>query len=127
MPASPLSDRELDAYRDDADRFVAALDEEYYLHFAGHKQTLDLEPIYARHSDLTTLEQAQSVGLSVEHGGTRGRELWRFCCEGSPASLTREQAEKAAELEAARTAEMEGEPVPYRMLRPLMANTDDRG
>src|SRR3954468_24086037 len=127
MPASPLSDRELDAYRDDADRFVAALDEEYYLHYAGHKQTLDLEPIYERHSDLTTLEQAQSVGRSVEHGGTRVRELWRFACEGYLGNLTREQAEKAAQLEAELTAEGEGEPVPYRMLRPLMANTDDRG
>ena len=83
-------------YREDADRFVAALDEEYYLHYAGHKQTLDLEPIYERHSDLTTLEQAQSVGLSVEHGGTRVRELWRFSCEGYLGNLTREQAEKAA-------------------------------
>src|SRR3954469_14270179 len=127
MPASPLSDRELDAYRDDADRFVAALDEEYYLHFAGHKQTLALEAIYQRHSDLTTLEQAQSVGQSVEHGGARVRELWRFACEGYLGNLTREQAENAAELEAELTAEVEGETVPYRMLRPLMANTDERG
>jgi hypothetical protein len=126
MPASPLSDRELDAYREDADRFVAALDEEYYLHFAGHKQTLDLEPIYERHSALTTLEQAQSVGLSVEHGGRRVRELWRFSCEGYLGNLTRSQAEKAAELEAELTAEVDAQTVPYRMLRPLMANTDDR-
>jgi hypothetical protein len=27
----------LDAYREEADRFIAALDEEYYLHFAGLK------------------------------------------------------------------------------------------
>src|SRR4051812_1496461 len=126
MPASPLSDRELDAYREDADRFVAALDEEYYLHFAGHKQTLDLEPIYERHRALTTLESAQSVGLSVENGGTRVRELWRFSCEGYLGNLTRTQAEKAAELEAELTAEVDGQTVPYRMLRPLMANTDDR-
>ena len=41
MPTEPLTNRELDAFRDDADRFIAELDEEYYLHFAGHKETLD--------------------------------------------------------------------------------------
>jgi hypothetical protein len=126
VPAAPLSDRELDAYRDEADRFIAALDEEYYLHYAGHKQTLDLEPIYSHHAGLTTLEQVQSVGLSVEHGGNRVRELWRFACEGYLGALTKEQAEKAARVEAELTAEVDGETVPFRMLRPLMANTDDR-
>ena len=37
MP-TPLSERELDAIREDADRFIAELDEEAYLHFAGHKE-----------------------------------------------------------------------------------------
>ena len=36
----------LDAYRDEADRFIAALDEEYYLHYAGLKESFELEPIY---------------------------------------------------------------------------------
>lgn len=126
MPAAPLSPRQLDAYRDEADRFIAELDEEYYLHYAGHKQTLDLEPIYGAHTDLTTLEQAQSVGLAVEHGGARVRELWRFACEGYLGNLTREQAEKAARLEAELTAEVNGETIPFRMLRPAMANSADR-
>jgi len=39
---------ELDAFRDKADRFIAELDEEYYLHYAGHKETLDVEAIYER-------------------------------------------------------------------------------
>ena len=34
-PPSTLTSRELDAFRDDADRFIAELDEEYYLHYAG--------------------------------------------------------------------------------------------
>ena len=49
MPA-PLSQRELDALRADADRFIAELDEEAYLHFAGLKDTYDLVPIYERHA-----------------------------------------------------------------------------
>ena len=31
------SARELDDYRERVDRFIAELDEEYYLHYAGHK------------------------------------------------------------------------------------------
>jgi hypothetical protein len=32
MPPVALSDRELDTYREQADRFIAELDEEFYLH-----------------------------------------------------------------------------------------------
>ena len=43
--AAPASARDLDAYRERADRFIAALDEEYYLHFAGHKEKLEIEEV----------------------------------------------------------------------------------
>ena len=55
MSAHPIGSGELDAYREEADRFVAALDEEFYLHFAGLKETLELAPIYERFSELSTL------------------------------------------------------------------------
>ena len=60
--AAVLSTRELDAIREQTDRFIAAMDEEYYLHFAGHKDSLDLEPIYAHFAELTSLETANAVG-----------------------------------------------------------------
>jgi len=126
MPPATPTERDLDAYRVDAERFIVEIDEEYYLHFAGHKPTLELEPIYERHADLTTLERAQSIGLAV-NGGRRVRELWRFACEGYLGNLTRAQEEKSARLEAELSAEIDGETIPYRMLRPVTANTDDRG
>ena len=52
--------REVDAFRERADRFIADLDEEYYLHFAGLKDTLDVEEIYERYEELTRLDTAQS-------------------------------------------------------------------
>src|SRR6266511_1126108 len=52
MPPVPPSDRELDAYREQADRFIAELDEEFYLHDAGLKDTFDLTPIYERHANI---------------------------------------------------------------------------
>ncbi len=59
MAPDVLTAQDLDAFRDGADRFIAELDEETYLHFAGHKEALDLEPIYARHEELTQLDTAR--------------------------------------------------------------------
>jgi hypothetical protein len=110
---------ELDAFRDDADRFIAELDEETYLHFAGHKESLDLESIYARHEDLTRLETARRL-----EGGPV--ELWRFACEGYLGSLTRVHQEKLAAAETELEAVVDGERVPYRMLRIALSNEPDR-
>src|SRR3954468_20738390 len=121
MPAAPLSDRELDTYREQADRFIAELDEEFYLHYAGLKDSFDLAPIYERHANLTELEQVQSIGLAV-HGGDRVRELGRFACEGYFRDLTPTHAEKLPELESELQVSVDGEDIPYRMVRPAMAN-----
>jgi hypothetical protein len=120
-----LAGSDLDAYRDEADRFIAALDEEYYLHFAGHKETLDVAPIYERYSDLTTLEQAERLAATAAEK-TELTELWRFACEGYLGALTREQAERLANLEASLTVEVDGETIGFRELRPAMANEPDR-
>jgi hypothetical protein len=125
VPGPPTA-QEIDAYRDGADRFIAELDEEYYRHFAGLKDRLELEQIYERHADLTKLERAQSLGGAVD--GDRGvRELWKFACEGYLGNLTREHAERVAELEAELAVTVDGETVPFRMLRPTIANEPDRG
>jgi hypothetical protein len=125
MAGSPPDARELDAYRDRADRFIAAMDEEYYLHYAGHKDTLELEAIYDEYADLTDLEQAQALGTAAAaDGGVR--ELWRFACEGYMGRLTRDHAERMAGLEATLEATVDGETIPFRMIRPTIANEPDR-
>jgi len=125
VPAAPPTAAELDAFRAGADRFIAELTEEYYLHFAGHKETLELEPIYERHAELTKLERAQAIGVGAD-GDSRVRELWRFACEGYLGKLTREHAEKVANLEATLETTVDGETVGYRMLRTKIANEPDR-
>jgi hypothetical protein len=117
--------RELDDYREQADRFIAAIDEEYYLHYAGHKDSLDLVPIYERFAELTTLVQANRVGSAV-NGDRRIRELWKFACQGYLGNLTRDYDERSANLEAELTATVDGDEIPYRMLRPTIANEADR-
>ena len=126
MPSAPPSTSELDTYRDRVDRFIAELDEEYYLHYAGRKDTLDLKPIYERYPELSSLQQAQALGEAAdgEHGIS---ELWRFASENFLAELTREHSEKTAALEAELETTVDGETIPYRMIRPTMANSEDRG
>lgn len=118
---------ELDRYRHGADRFIATLDEEYYRHFAGLKDELELEPIYSEYAELTSLGSAQRMREAARAEPTaRMRELWRFACEGYLGGLTREHAEKVAALEASLEADVDGEKVGFRMLRPTMANEGDR-
>jgi len=114
-----LTNRELDAFRDDADRFIAELDEEYYLHFAGLKATLEVEKIYEQHENLTKLETAKRLEAAPV-------ELWRFACEGFLGNLTRAHQEKLAEIESSLETELDGERIPFRMLRPAIANEPDR-
>jgi hypothetical protein len=119
------SDAALDSYRERADRFEAEMQEEYYLHFAGHKDELEIEPIYERFQDLTTLEAA--VGLGERVNGDRGvRELWQFACGGYLGNLVKSQEARASELEVTITATVDGQTLPYRMLRPTIANEPDR-
>jgi len=123
--AAALTTRELDAYREQADRFLAAIAEEYYLHYAGRKDALELEPIYDEHADLTSLEAANSIGGTVDED-RRIRELWRFVCQGYLGNLTRDHVERMARLEVELTATVDGEEIPFRMIRPTIANEPDR-
>ena len=119
MSVAPPSTREIDAFRDRGDRFIADLDEEYYLHFAGLKETLNVEEVYARYEELTKLETAQKMK------GTP-TELWRFACEGFLGNLTRNHQERLAKAEAELEAKVDGKTIPYRMLRVEMSNEPDR-
>jgi len=119
MSVDAPTSRELDAIRDQGDRFIAELNEEFYLHYAGLKDTLDVEPVYERHEELTRLDTAQRL----EGAPT---ELWRFACEGFLGNLTREHQQRAAAVEASLESTVDGETIPYRMIRVVIANEPDR-
>jgi oligoendopeptidase F len=119
MTTQAPTSREIDAFREDADRFVAEMNEEYFQHFAGHKETLELEQIYERHPDLTKLETAQALRAAPT-------ELWRFACEGFLGNLTRQHAERLAQAEAELEATVDGQTIPFRMLRVELSNEPDR-
>jgi hypothetical protein len=124
MP-EPLQQGEIEALSADADRFLAEMDEETYLHFSGQKETYELAAIYERHERLTELDTALALGASVD-GDRRRRELWKFACEGYLGNFVSEEAERVAELEATLTATVDGEEIPYRMLKPRLMNEESR-
>ena len=119
MSAETLTSRELDAFRDAADRFIAEHDEEQYLHLSGQKETFDVEAIYERYPELTRLETA----LRLETAPT---ELWRFACESFLGNLTRGHQEKLAKVETELETTVDGERIPFRMLRVALSNEPDR-
>jgi hypothetical protein len=123
--AEPLEQGEIEALSADGDRFHAELGEETYLHFAGLKETYDLAPIYERHERLTKLDTALALGASVD-GEHRRRELWKFSCEGYLGNFVSEEEERIAELEATLTASVDGDEIPFRMLKPRLGNEEDR-
>jgi hypothetical protein len=114
------SSSDLTAFRDRADRFVADLDEEYYLHYAGLKEKFEVDAVYERYEDLSRLELAQSFAAAPT-------ELHRFACESYLGHLTRDQAARVATIEAELESTSGGEKVPYRMLRVEIMNEEDRG
>jgi hypothetical protein len=120
VSVSPPTTTQIDSFRDRADEFIRDLDEEFYAHYAGLKSTLDVEAVYERYEDLTRLETAQSMQGAPT-------ELWRFACEGYLGNLTRGHQARVARAEAELEARVDGETVPYRMLRVAMANEPDRG
>ena len=83
----------------------------------GLKESFDLAPIYEEFADLTTLEQAQAIGASVD-GDRHVRELWRFACEGYLGNLTKVQEEQVAELEAKLEVTVDGEAIGFRTSAP---------
>jgi hypothetical protein len=125
MAEAALTPAELESIRGRADRFLAELLDEWYMHYAGHKDTLEIAGIYDRYPELTSLENANALGASVD--GDHGvRELWHFGCAEYLANLTKKHAEQIAALEAKLEATVNGDTVGFRMLRPAMANEPDR-
>lgn len=113
MTVEPYTATEVDAFRERGDAFNRDMLQEYYDHFAGLKETLDVEQVYEEYEDLTRLETAQRLKEAPT-------ELWRFACEGFLGNLTRSHQAKAAEVEAALELTVDGETMPYRMARVVM-------
>ena len=57
MAVVPYTPSEVDAFRERGDAFNRDMLQEYYDHFAGLKDTLDIERVYEEYEDLTSSRQ----------------------------------------------------------------------
>jgi hypothetical protein len=121
---------DLDAYRARAEEFSTEVAREYYLHLAGHKATLDIEPIYERHSQLFEESAVRALREEADRPGTederrRLRYLLHFAVDGLLGRATKAEAAELARLEAELEVSDGGPPVPYRMVPVEQANEAD--
>lgn len=110
---------DLDDYRAEAERFVSALDREYYLHFAGLQDEFEIEAIYERHARLFS---AEAVAALREDGPL---ELLRFAAEGHVGQAVKAESAELARLEAGLEVKLDGESIPYRQAPIVQANASD--
>jgi hypothetical protein len=117
---------DLDRYRARAERFSEQLSREYYLHLAGHKPELEIEPIYEGYADLFTSEAVQRLKeLSGPATGDEKRRLGyllQFAFDGLLGHETRSESAELAGLEASLEIDPGDGPVPYRAVGIEQAN-----
>ncbi len=126
---------DLDAYRSQAEAFVAELGAEYHEHFAGLKEEFEVEAIYARHEGLFTAdavarlrEQTDAAATLGEDAARRARMLLDFAVEGHMGLISTDLEAELAQREAGVTLSIEGdgEAIPFREATIVQANEPDR-
>jgi hypothetical protein len=118
---------DLDEYRRRAERFSEELSREYYLHLAGRRPELEIEPIYDEYADL--FGSAEVERLRRLAGAARGddekrrlRYLLQFAFDGLLGLETRSESAELAGLEASLEIDPGDGPVPYRAVPIEQAN-----
>jgi hypothetical protein len=121
---------DLDRYRRRAERFCEELSREYYMHLAGHKPDLELEPIYRGYEDLFTRDavgRLRELATDEADGDERRRlrYLLHFSFDGLIGAETRDESAELAGLEASLEVDPGDGPVPYRAIQIEQANEPD--
>lgn len=121
---------DIESYAAEAERFVSALDREYYLHFAGHKEGFEIVPIYERHAHLFSrqvVEELHERLARAEAGDDRRRcrYLLQLAVEGFIGEATKGQSTALAEREGTLELELNGDRTSYREAAIVQANEAD--
>jgi hypothetical protein len=122
---------ELEAYRRSAETFVSELTAEYYRHYAGLKDSYEIESIYERHAELFTAATVEQLRdrLAAASPATEERRrltmLLDFAVEGHIGQATKQAEAELARREASITIEVSGERLGFRESAVLQANEPD--
>jgi hypothetical protein len=117
-------------YRKDSESFLYQIDKEYYLHFSGQKENLNLGPIYDRYGYLFERDYIDYIkGIKDRSTGEdrkKAEYLLKFCTEGYMERHVKELVDRIAEEEARARINIGGNEVPFRYSEILLANEPDR-
>jgi hypothetical protein len=122
---------ELEAYRRSAEMFLAALEREYYRHYAGLQVSLEIEPIYSRHRELFGAAAVQSLRELRDAAPVGGEEhrrlgmLLDFAASGHLGDRTKTLEAELARREAGLSFAFDGVRVGFRESAVLQANEPD--
>jgi hypothetical protein len=121
---------DLDKYKTEAEKFLSEIDKEYYLHFSGKKDSLNLTRIYNRYESLFSSDNFNKIKeLKEKSNGEEKKKysfLLKFCGEGLIERQVKELVDAIAGDEAKATIEIEGREVPYRYSQILLANEENK-
>lgn len=125
----------LDSYRERAQLFCEEIDREYYVHLAGHKPELEIEPIYERHRALFERDSVERIReAAIRADGAAGdrdderrrlRHLLNFAVDGLLGQRTKAEQAELARLEASLEVELACGRVAYRQVPIEQANEPD--
>ena len=124
---------DLDAYRHNAESFITELMREYYRHYAGLKDSFEIEAIYAAHEGLfrrDSVEAVRELDARITEDGDerrRARMLLDFAVEGYVGEATKAVEEELARAEAALAIEVGDDRIGFREAPVVQANEADPG
>ena len=127
QPARSPSGR--DAYERAAGAFLAESEEEQYQHLAGLRDTLALEPIYARHAALFARKAVDRLRRAVEAGGAevgRNRALLALATDGYLQRSVAPLTDALGTAAATALVVWRGERIPFRAVRNRIADISSR-
>jgi hypothetical protein len=122
---------DLDAFRCSAATFLSELEAEHYRHYAGLKDTYEIEPIYARHTDLfsrRTIDALRGLSGAAAPGSEQRRRLTMlldFAVEGYLGEATKAVEAELARREAGLSLELDGRRLGFRESSVAQANEPD--
>ena len=121
---------DIDKYRDDAENFLSEVDKEYYMHFSGHKEDLNIASIYSKYDSLFSHENFEKIkSLEEELQSIQKKKLAylkKFCAEGNLENHARDFIDLIGQEEASCIIEIDGKEVPFRYSEVLLSNEADK-
>jgi hypothetical protein len=126
-PATP----DLEAVRQDLSRFIRELGLEYYTHFSGQKEKLEIGPIYERYGHLFSRDLARNclnrreLADNPEEKRT-WKHLHQFAFNGHIGDLTKGIVESLAKRQGEMTVTVKGEEIRYHSIYSRLINETDR-